>query len=62
MIRVEFHVVARPVPYEKLYENEDDLLIDLDLPYIKINGYNAGIFRMLPIKSIELVKVEPFET
>jgi hypothetical protein len=62
MIKAEFHMMARRVPFEKTYENEDDLLLDLDLPYIKIYGYIAGKFHMLPTKCIDLVKVEAFET
>jgi len=59
MIKVEFFVGGKR-HLEKLYENEDDLLLDLDLPYIKINQYSASY--LLPKKYIELVKIEEFET
>ena len=59
MINVEFFVGGKR-HLEKLYENENDLLLDLDEPYIKINQYSAAY--LLPIKHIELVKIEEFET
>lgn len=61
MLRVRYFLNHTTKTFEKLYENENEIFDDLDLPFVKIFMHPTKLVYMIPIENIQLVKIEPME-